>query len=122
MTSDRPQADESWDEHYADERDAAFLYRALARVETDPERRALFERLAVVEDQHVARWETLFAEAQRPLPRYATARRRRGAARGDHQRLRGCDGRRALDGIERLPRRQERGGSAGAPDRDGAAR
>src|SRR5919198_1440856 len=77
MTSDRPQADESWDEHYADERDAAFLYRALARVETDPERRALFERLAVVEDQHVARWETLFAEAQRPLPRYATSRRTR---------------------------------------------
>ena len=29
---DRPQADESWDEHYRDERDAAFLYRALAAV------------------------------------------------------------------------------------------
>jgi VIT1/CCC1 family predicted Fe2+/Mn2+ transporter/rubrerythrin len=77
MTSERPQADESWDEHFADEKDAAFLYRALARVEKDQVRRDLFERLAVVEDQHVARWETLFAEAERPLPRYATSRRTR---------------------------------------------
>jgi VIT1/CCC1 family predicted Fe2+/Mn2+ transporter/rubrerythrin len=75
--TERPQADESWDEHYADERDAAFLYRALARAETDQERRELFDRLAVVEDQHVARWETLFAEAERPLPAYATSRRTR---------------------------------------------
>jgi vacuolar iron transporter family protein len=75
--TERPQADESWDEHYADERDAAFLYRALARAEKDQERRELFDRLAVVEDQHVARWETLFTEAERPLPAYATARRTR---------------------------------------------
>jgi len=77
MRSDRPEADETWDEHYADEKDAAFLYRALARAETDQQRRELFDRLAVVEDQHVARWETLFAEAERPLPAYATARRTR---------------------------------------------
>ena len=32
---DRPQADDTWDEHYRDERDAAYLYRALAAVETD---------------------------------------------------------------------------------------
>src|SRR3954471_19173073 len=77
MATERPQADESWDEHYADERDAAFLYRALAGAEQDHERRELFERLAVVEDQHVRRWETLFVEAQRPLPSYATSRRTR---------------------------------------------
>src|SRR3982751_1740750 len=75
--TERPQADESWDEHYADERDAAFLYRALARVEKDQQRRELFGRLAVVEDRHVARWEVLFHEAQRPLPAYATSRRTR---------------------------------------------
>ncbi len=75
--AEQPQADESWDEHYADERDAAFLYRALARVEEDEERRHLFERLAAVEDQHVARWETLFADAERSLPRYRTSRRTR---------------------------------------------
>jgi hypothetical protein len=40
---DRPQPDESWDDHYCDERDAAYLYRALAAVERDPERKELFE-------------------------------------------------------------------------------
>ncbi|HEX5474509.1 MAG TPA: VIT1/CCC1 transporter family protein [Vicinamibacterales bacterium] len=77
MSADRLDSDESWDEHYADERDAAFLYRALAKVEPTPERRNLFERLAVVEDQHAKRWEELFAQAERPLPRYATSRRTR---------------------------------------------
>ena len=43
-----PQADTSWDDHYRDERDAAFLYRALAAVERTSERRSLFERLAAV--------------------------------------------------------------------------
>ena len=72
--------DPSWDEHYADERDAAFLYRALASVEADEERRELFSRLAVVEDRHVGRWEELFAKASRPLPRYRTSRRMRALA------------------------------------------
>ena len=70
-------AEPSWDEHYRDERDAAFLYRQLAAVETDAERRDLFERLAVVEDRHVARWEELFGEGGRPLPAYKTALRTR---------------------------------------------
>jgi vacuolar iron transporter family protein len=69
--------DESWDEHYRDERDAAYLYRALAAIEPDRERKALFEKLAVVENRHAARWEELFTEAGRPLPAYATARRTR---------------------------------------------
>ncbi len=72
---ERPLADESWDDHYRDERDAAYLYRALAAVEADHERRTLFEKLAVVEDRHVERWQELFAEAGRPLPDYTTARR-----------------------------------------------
>jgi VIT1/CCC1 family predicted Fe2+/Mn2+ transporter/rubrerythrin len=74
---DRPQSDESWDEHYRDERDAAYLYRALAAVEPDRERQQLFEKLAAVEDRHAARWEELFAQAARPLPAYATALRTR---------------------------------------------
>ena len=74
---DRPQSDESWDEHYCDERDAAYLYRALAAVEADHERKELFDKLAVVEDRHVERWEELFTQAGRPLPAYATARRTR---------------------------------------------
>ena len=66
---ERPTPEPSWDEHYRDERDAAFLYRQLAGAEGDPERRGLFERLAVVEDRHVSRWEELFHEGGRPLPR-----------------------------------------------------
>jgi len=73
--TDRPVADGTWDEHYRDERDAAFLYRALAAV--DEERRPLFEKLAAVEDRHARRWEELFQQAERPLPAYSTALRTR---------------------------------------------
>ena len=76
-TSDPPRADESWDEHYRDERDAAFLYRALAAVEPTREHRELFEKLAIVEDRHAERWRQLFAESGRPLPAYTTALRTR---------------------------------------------
>jgi vacuolar iron transporter family protein len=70
-----PPADESWDEHYRDERDAAYLYRALAAVESDGERRRLFEKLSDVEDRHAQRWEELFREHGRALPPYRTALR-----------------------------------------------
>ena len=76
-TLDPPRADESWDEHYRDERDAAFLYRALAAVESNRERKELFEKLAVVEDRHAERWRQLFADSGRPLPPYTTAPRTR---------------------------------------------
>ena len=74
---ERPQADESWDEHYRDERDAAYLYRALAAVEPKPELKTLFEKLAAVEDRHAERWEELFRDGGRALPAYETARRTR---------------------------------------------
>ena len=74
---ERPRADATWDEHYRDEKDAAFLYRALAAVEPAPERRELFEKLALVEDRHVERWEALFQESGRSLPAYRTAARTR---------------------------------------------
>jgi vacuolar iron transporter family protein len=73
-------ADESWDEHYRDERDAAFLYRELAKAEPTAQLRDLFERLAAVEDKHASRWEELFRQAQRPLPHYHTAFRTRALA------------------------------------------
>jgi len=71
------EADASWDEHYTDERDAAWLYRELARVDKDAHRGDLFVRLAEVEDRHTAKWEELFREAERPLPPYAVSRRTR---------------------------------------------
>jgi len=72
-----PQADDSWDEHYRDEKDAAYLYRELAAIEPDQARREFFDKLAVVEDRHAERWEELFRASGRPLPKYATARRSR---------------------------------------------
>ena len=77
---ERPTPTAAWDEHYRDERDAAFLYRRLAAAEKDATRRDLFERLAVVEDRHAARWEELFREGGRPLPPYRTAARTRALA------------------------------------------
>src|SRR4051812_33323253 len=44
--SAKPVPDASWDEHYADEKDAAWLYRELARADRHGERQALFSRLA----------------------------------------------------------------------------
>jgi len=52
----------SWRSHYLDEADAAFLYAALADIETDPDRSALYRRLADVEDRHVGVWASLFRE------------------------------------------------------------
>jgi len=69
--------DDSWDEHYADERDAAWLYRRLASADSNRERGELFGRLAEVEDRHTQRWEQLFSEAGRPLPKYDVSRRTR---------------------------------------------
>jgi VIT1/CCC1 family predicted Fe2+/Mn2+ transporter/rubrerythrin len=57
-----------WDDHYRDEKDAAFLYRQLAAAERQEPRRRLFEQLADVEDRHVAKWAELFKLRQRPLP------------------------------------------------------
>src|ERR1044072_8400750 len=72
--------DASWDEHYADERDAAWLYRERGRVDQDRDRADLFSRLAAVEDRHTAKWEELFREAGRPLPPWQVSRRTRGLA------------------------------------------
>jgi vacuolar iron transporter family protein len=71
------QPDPVWDDHYKDERDAAFMYRALASIESNGERRQLFVRLADVEDRHVERWEQLFRDSGRSLPAYRTALRTR---------------------------------------------
>jgi VIT1/CCC1 family predicted Fe2+/Mn2+ transporter/rubrerythrin len=78
--SESPQYDASWSNHYADERDAAWLYRRLGASERDQHRRDLFEKLADVEDQHTARWAELFQHAGQRLPEYAVSRRTRALA------------------------------------------
>jgi VIT1/CCC1 family predicted Fe2+/Mn2+ transporter len=56
-------------EHYLEEEvDAAFLYRQLADLESEPKRKDLFLRLAAVEDRHILAWEALITEAGRPIP------------------------------------------------------
>jgi len=63
--------DPDWTDYYRDEMDAAWLYRVLASHERDPARKAIFERLVIVEDAHVARWKTLFDAQGSPLPAFA---------------------------------------------------
>src|SRR5579872_6095679 len=53
---------ESFHEHWQDEADAAYLYRALARAEPNDQKRGIYSRLAEVEDRHVAIWGKLLAE------------------------------------------------------------
>ena len=78
--SQPPEYDASWSHHYADERDAAWLYRRLGAAERDQHRRDLFVKLAEVEDQHTARWAELFQHAGQPLPEYSVSRRTRALA------------------------------------------
>ena len=63
--------DPVWTEHYRDEMDAAWLYRTLASYERDPTRRAIFERLVTVEDEHVQRWRGLFQAQGGDIPSHA---------------------------------------------------
>jgi VIT1/CCC1 family predicted Fe2+/Mn2+ transporter/rubrerythrin len=56
----------TWRHHLADEADAAFLYRELARSEPDPARAAIYRQLAEVEDRHVEQWRRLLAEQGHP--------------------------------------------------------
>src|SRR6185436_18243382 len=57
--------------------DAAWLYRALARVEANPQRRAIFDNLAKVEDEHVDRWRMLFEEHGGRVPSHRPSLRSR---------------------------------------------
>ena len=62
MTSAPPSPPHTWLHHLADEADAAFLYRELARAEQDPGRSDIYRKLASVEDRHVEMWRKLLAE------------------------------------------------------------
>ena len=72
--------DPVWTEYYRDEMDAAWLYRALASHERDPARRAIFERLVTVEDEHVERWRGLFQTHGGAVPSHAPSLQTRALA------------------------------------------
>ena len=69
-----------WLHHLADEADAAFLYRELARAETDRDRKTIYTQLAEIEDRHVARWRSLLAEHGHEIGQPRPSRRARFTA------------------------------------------
>ena len=67
----------TFEHHWQDEADAAFLYRALATVEPDPKKRDVYSRLAAVEDRHVEIWARLLQEHGHPPPPFRPTARAR---------------------------------------------
>ena len=53
---------DSFEHHWQDEADAAYLYRVLAESETDPAKQDVYRRLADVEDRHLEIWSALLAQ------------------------------------------------------------
>ena len=75
MTTDAPHL---WLHHYADEADAAFVYRALAAIEKDPKRAELYLKLARVEGRHVELWTKLIQDSGHAVPSHKPSLRARG--------------------------------------------
>jgi len=55
----------TFEHHWQDEADAAFLYRLLSEAEPDPKNKDLYRRLAEVEDRHVEVWGGLLRQHNR---------------------------------------------------------
>lgn len=69
-----------WLHHLADEADAAFLYRELARAEPDRDKADIYTQLAEVEDRHVVVWRRLLAEHGHEVGQPSPSRRARFTA------------------------------------------
>jgi vacuolar iron transporter family protein len=67
----------AFEHHWQDEADAAFLYRVLAEAESDTHKKALYLKLAEVEDKHVKVWAGLLAQHGRSVPAHRPAARTR---------------------------------------------
>jgi VIT1/CCC1 family predicted Fe2+/Mn2+ transporter len=63
--------------HWQDEADAAYLYRILASLEPDAQRRSVYERLAEVEDRHTVIWAKLIREGGGALGEFSPTGRTR---------------------------------------------
>ncbi len=62
MATSAPPDVHTFEHHWQDEADAAYLYRILANAESDPKKKDIYSRLAQVEDRHVVVWGDLLAE------------------------------------------------------------
>lgn len=73
----------TFEHHWQDEADAAYLYRLLAAAEPDQKKSDIYRRLADVEDRHVEIWGNLLRQNGRePKPFRPSARTRLLAALG----------------------------------------
>lgn len=70
-----------WLDHLQDEADAAFLYRRLADLETDPHKVKIFNNLADVEERHVQVWIRVLGEGGHQAVKPAPTVRARAMAR-----------------------------------------
>src|SRR6478609_1405966 len=68
---------DSFQHHWQDEADAAFLYRVLADSETDAHKKDVYRRLAEVEDRHLEIWSALLAKHGRQPGRHRPTARTR---------------------------------------------
>jgi VIT1/CCC1 family predicted Fe2+/Mn2+ transporter len=67
----------TFEHHWQDEADAAYLYRLLAGLEPDAKKSDLYRRLAEVEDRHVEIWAALLREHGHAPGRFAPSARTR---------------------------------------------
>jgi VIT1/CCC1 family predicted Fe2+/Mn2+ transporter/rubrerythrin len=61
--------------NYIKEQDGIALYRALARAEKDTHRGEIFEKLAMAEERHAARWAKLLENNGVEVPKYSPSMR-----------------------------------------------
>ena len=67
----------SFEHHWQDEADAAYLYRLLAAAEPDPKKKDVYSRLADVEDRHVVVWSDLLSQHGHPPAEFRPSGRAR---------------------------------------------
>ncbi|MBA3340732.1 MAG: VIT1/CCC1 transporter family protein [Gemmatimonadaceae bacterium] len=70
----------TFEHHWQDEADAAFLYRILAASEPDARKKGIYSRLAEVEDRHVVVWGELLAKHGHPPKFFKPSTRARALA------------------------------------------
>jgi hypothetical protein len=71
----------SFEHHWQDEADAAFLYRILAAAEPDQHKKDVYSRLAEVEDRHVVVWGDLMTQHGYPPKQFRPSGRAKLLAR-----------------------------------------
>src|SRR3954470_21132361 len=67
----------SFEHHWQDEADAAYLYRLLAGAEPDAKKSDIYRRLAEVEDRHVQIWGNLLRQHGREPGKFRPSARTR---------------------------------------------